>query len=89
MSKTIISTTKRNKLGILCQRVCVCVPLFPPAKGRDTSQDMLEAEIVPKVARMTVSGKKQTMGFDVPRYQPNTHACTRAHTSTDNCGVLY
>uniref|UniRef100_A0A8C3A4R6 HBS1-like protein n=1 Tax=Cyclopterus lumpus TaxID=8103 RepID=A0A8C3A4R6_CYCLU len=24
--------------------------------------------LVPKVARMTVSGKKQTMGFDVPRY---------------------
>uniref|UniRef100_A0A665V6P8 HBS1-like protein n=1 Tax=Echeneis naucrates TaxID=173247 RepID=A0A665V6P8_ECHNA len=27
----------------------------------------LDSEVVPKVARMTVSGKKQTMGFDVPR----------------------
>uniref|UniRef100_A0A7N8XH68 HBS1-like protein n=1 Tax=Mastacembelus armatus TaxID=205130 RepID=A0A7N8XH68_9TELE len=27
---------------------------------------MLDSEVVPKVARMTVSGKKQTMGFDVP-----------------------
>uniref|UniRef100_A0A8D3BRZ0 HBS1-like protein n=1 Tax=Scophthalmus maximus TaxID=52904 RepID=A0A8D3BRZ0_SCOMX len=28
----------------------------------------LDSEVVPKVARMTVSGKKQTMGFAVPRY---------------------
>uniref|UniRef100_A0A665V677 HBS1-like protein n=1 Tax=Echeneis naucrates TaxID=173247 RepID=A0A665V677_ECHNA len=28
---------------------------------------LLDSEVVPKVARMTVSGKKQTMGFDVPR----------------------
>lgn len=26
-----------------------------------------ESDVVPKVARMTVSGRKQTMGFDVPR----------------------
>uniref|UniRef100_A0A8C7DD22 HBS1-like protein n=1 Tax=Oncorhynchus kisutch TaxID=8019 RepID=A0A8C7DD22_ONCKI len=26
----------------------------------------LDSEVLPKVARMTVSGKKQTMGFDVP-----------------------
>uniref|UniRef100_A0A3P8PEF3 HBS1-like protein n=1 Tax=Astatotilapia calliptera TaxID=8154 RepID=A0A3P8PEF3_ASTCA len=31
-------------------------------KGRDASRD----DFLPKVARMTVSGKKQTMGFDVP-----------------------
>lgn len=36
------------------------------AKGRDLSQNKVESEVVPKVARMTVSGKKQTMGFDVP-----------------------
>uniref|UniRef100_A0A7N8Y568 HBS1-like protein n=1 Tax=Mastacembelus armatus TaxID=205130 RepID=A0A7N8Y568_9TELE len=30
------------------------------------SQEKLDSEVVPKVARMTVSGKKQTMGFDVP-----------------------
>ncbi|XP_078145940.1 HBS1-like protein isoform X1 [Centroberyx gerrardi] len=36
------------------------------AKGRDVSQNKLDSEVVPKVARMTVSGKKQTMGFDVP-----------------------
>uniref|UniRef100_A0A8C3A382 HBS1-like protein n=1 Tax=Cyclopterus lumpus TaxID=8103 RepID=A0A8C3A382_CYCLU len=32
------------------------------------SHNKLDSEVVPKVARMTVSGKKQTMGFDVPRY---------------------
>ncbi|XP_070704946.1 HBS1-like protein isoform X1 [Pempheris klunzingeri] len=35
-------------------------------KGRDGSHNKLDSEVVPKVARMTVSGKKQTMGFDVP-----------------------
>ncbi|KAM8831993.1 HBS1-like protein isoform 1-T1 [Spinachia spinachia] len=36
------------------------------AKSRDASDNKLDSEVVPKVARMTVSGKKQTMGFDVP-----------------------
>ncbi|XP_056283966.1 HBS1-like protein isoform X1 [Pseudoliparis swirei] len=36
------------------------------AKSRDASDDKLDSEVVPKVARMTISGKKQTMGFDVP-----------------------
>ncbi|XP_043962053.1 HBS1-like protein isoform X1 [Gambusia affinis] len=36
------------------------------AKSRDAAPDKLDPEVVPKVARMTVSGKKQTMGFDVP-----------------------
>uniref|UniRef100_A0A7N8WS91 HBS1-like translational GTPase n=1 Tax=Mastacembelus armatus TaxID=205130 RepID=A0A7N8WS91_9TELE len=33
---------------------------------QDVSHNKLDSEVVPKVARMTVSGKKQTMGFDVP-----------------------
>uniref|UniRef100_A0A669B3W4 HBS1-like protein n=1 Tax=Oreochromis niloticus TaxID=8128 RepID=A0A669B3W4_ORENI len=39
----------------------------PPqmAKSRDASHNKLDSEVLPKVARMTVSGKKQTMGFDV------------------------
>ncbi|XP_041814233.1 HBS1-like protein isoform X2 [Chelmon rostratus] len=36
------------------------------AKSKDASHNKLDSEVVPKVARMTVSGKKQTMGFDVP-----------------------
>ncbi|XP_042245770.1 HBS1-like protein isoform X1 [Thunnus maccoyii] len=36
------------------------------AKSRDVSHNKLDSEVVPKVARMTVSGKKQKMGFDVP-----------------------
>ncbi|XP_029318767.1 HBS1-like protein isoform X1 [Cottoperca gobio] len=36
------------------------------AKSRDVTHSKLDSEVVPKVARMTVSGKKQTMGFDVP-----------------------
>uniref|UniRef100_A0A7N6BIF1 HBS1-like protein n=1 Tax=Anabas testudineus TaxID=64144 RepID=A0A7N6BIF1_ANATE len=37
-----------------------------PFLNRDALSNKLECEVVPKVARMTVSGKKQTMGFDVP-----------------------
>uniref|UniRef100_A0AAZ3S1E8 HBS1-like protein n=1 Tax=Oncorhynchus tshawytscha TaxID=74940 RepID=A0AAZ3S1E8_ONCTS len=35
-------------------------------KDREAGQCQLDSEVLPKVARMTVSGKKQTMGFDVP-----------------------
>ncbi|XP_039594981.1 HBS1-like protein isoform X2 [Polypterus senegalus] len=43
------------------------------AKGRtrDAPLSKPDTEIVPKVARMTVSGKKQTMGFDVPSSEEN------------------
>uniref|UniRef100_A0A4W6ECU9 HBS1-like protein n=1 Tax=Lates calcarifer TaxID=8187 RepID=A0A4W6ECU9_LATCA len=50
------------------------VPLFSLAKSRDASHNKLDSEVVPKVARMTVSGKKQTMGFDVPRYLTPLHS---------------
>uniref|UniRef100_A0AAQ5XM43 HBS1-like protein n=1 Tax=Amphiprion ocellaris TaxID=80972 RepID=A0AAQ5XM43_AMPOC len=43
----------------------LCLFLFRSAKSRDAG-NKLDSEVVPKVARMTVSGKKQTMGFDVP-----------------------
>ncbi|XP_054346882.2 HBS1-like protein isoform X1 [Pongo pygmaeus] len=35
-------------------------------KPVDSQTSRSESEIVPKVAKMTVSGKKQTMGFEVP-----------------------
>ncbi|XP_031726175.1 HBS1-like protein isoform X1 [Anarrhichthys ocellatus] len=41
------------------------------AKSRDVAHNKLDSEVVPKVARMTVSGKKQTMGFDVPSTAEN------------------
>lgn len=41
------------------------------AKARESSESRVEAEVVPKVARMTVSGKKQTMGFDVRSAEEN------------------
>uniref|UniRef100_A0A673MXC8 HBS1-like protein n=1 Tax=Sinocyclocheilus rhinocerous TaxID=307959 RepID=A0A673MXC8_9TELE len=42
----------------------------PPART-NSQPDRVEAEVVPKVARMTVSGKKQTMGFDVRSVEEN------------------
>ncbi|KYO19043.1 HBS1-like protein isoform X1 [Alligator mississippiensis] len=35
-------------------------------KSRDSQSTRIESEVVPKVAKMTVSGKKQSMGFEVP-----------------------
>uniref|UniRef100_A0A2K6NR73 HBS1 like translational GTPase n=1 Tax=Rhinopithecus roxellana TaxID=61622 RepID=A0A2K6NR73_RHIRO len=39
---------------------------FDQGKPVDSQISRSESEIVPKVAKMTVSGKKQTMGFEVP-----------------------
>uniref|UniRef100_A0A8C4E002 HBS1-like protein n=1 Tax=Dicentrarchus labrax TaxID=13489 RepID=A0A8C4E002_DICLA len=50
------------------------------SKSRDVSHNKLDSEVVPKVARMTVSGKKQTMGFDVP--SPENATATPASETT-------
>lgn len=44
------------------------VPAGKASKGKSVGSrsSQSESEIVPKVAKMTVSGKKQTMGFEVP-----------------------
>uniref|UniRef100_A0A3B4WNH2 HBS1-like translational GTPase n=1 Tax=Seriola lalandi dorsalis TaxID=1841481 RepID=A0A3B4WNH2_SERLL len=59
------------------------------AKSRDASHNKLESEVVPKVARMTVSGKKQTMGFDVPSTAENGSitASVRRGGSPENANV--
>ncbi|KAK3519371.1 hypothetical protein QTP70_026854 [Hemibagrus guttatus] len=41
------------------------------SKPRELPETRLESEVVPKVARMTISGKKQTMGFEVPSSEEN------------------
>uniref|UniRef100_A0A672FL42 HBS1-like protein n=1 Tax=Salarias fasciatus TaxID=181472 RepID=A0A672FL42_SALFA len=46
--------------------------------SRTKSRDQVDSEVVPKVARMTVSGKKQTMGFDVPSTAENGLVATPA-----------
>ncbi|KAM9444603.1 HBS1-like protein isoform 1-T1 [Clarias gariepinus] len=46
-------------------------PPSQKAKPRELPETRLESEVLPKVARMTVSGKKQTMGFDVPSSEEN------------------
>uniref|UniRef100_A0A3B4AYJ5 HBS1-like protein n=1 Tax=Periophthalmus magnuspinnatus TaxID=409849 RepID=A0A3B4AYJ5_9GOBI len=53
---------------------------------RDVSQNKMESEVVPKVARMTVSGKKQTMGFDVPTDENGIGAVGRGG-SPENAAV--
>ncbi|XP_071335157.1 HBS1-like protein isoform X1 [Trachinotus anak] len=60
-------------------------PMADKAKSRDASQNKLDS----KVARMTVSGKKQTMGFDVPSTAENgsTTASVRCGGSPENANV--
>ncbi|XP_061609187.1 HBS1-like protein isoform X3 [Phyllopteryx taeniolatus] len=59
------------------------------AKSRGISQNKLDCEVVPKVARMTVSGKKQTMGFDVPSSGDNSVVAAMAQrgSSPENSTV--
>ncbi|XP_055666936.1 HBS1-like protein isoform X9 [Falco peregrinus] len=47
-------------------------------KARDSQSARMESEIVPKITKMTVSGKKQSMGFEVPCViaEENGHANT-------------
>uniref|UniRef100_A0A7N6BWB1 HBS1-like protein n=1 Tax=Anabas testudineus TaxID=64144 RepID=A0A7N6BWB1_ANATE len=63
--------------------------LSSSAKSRDALSNKLECEVVPKVARMTVSGKKQTMGFDVPSTGENgtTTASVRRGASPENAAT--
>ncbi|XP_037376329.1 HBS1-like protein isoform X1 [Talpa occidentalis] len=60
------------------------------AKGKsiDCQSSQSESEIVPKVAKMTVSGKKQTMGFEVPGVTAEEnghsfHTPNKGHPSED------
>ncbi|XP_072297988.1 HBS1-like protein isoform X3 [Eucyclogobius newberryi] len=57
-----------------------------PAK-REVSQNQMDLEVVPKVARMTVSGKKQTMGFDVPSAEENGIGAVRRGGSPESVAV--
>ncbi|XP_068040637.1 HBS1-like protein isoform X2 [Anomalospiza imberbis] len=53
-------------------------------KTRDSQSARMESEIVPKITKMTVSGKKQSMGFEVPC----AIAEENGHTNTPQKGLL-
>ncbi|NXA35537.1 HBS1L protein, partial [Eudromia elegans] len=44
----------------------VIIGKMTKGKSKDSQSARMESEIVPKVTKMTVSGKKQSMGFEVP-----------------------
>uniref|UniRef100_A0A8B9EZW2 HBS1-like protein n=1 Tax=Amazona collaria TaxID=241587 RepID=A0A8B9EZW2_9PSIT len=59
-------------------------------KTRDSQSARMESEIVPKITKMTVSGKKQSMGFEVPCViaEENGHANTpQKGLSAEDAGV--
>ncbi|KAM6915413.1 HBS1-like protein [Xenentodon cancila] len=64
-------------------------PTAEKGKSRDVSYNKLDSEVVPKVARMTVSGRKQTMGFDVPSTEENGLVSASAHrgSSPENASM--
>uniref|UniRef100_A0A4W6ECU4 HBS1-like protein n=1 Tax=Lates calcarifer TaxID=8187 RepID=A0A4W6ECU4_LATCA len=64
-------------------------PTLQATQARDASHNKLDSEVVPKVARMTVSGKKQTMGFDVPSTGENggVTASVRRGASPENATI--
>nr|XP_015091314.1 HBS1-like protein isoform X2 [Vicugna pacos] len=56
--------------------------------AKDSQSSRSDSEIVPKVAKMTVSGKKQTMGFEVPGVTAEEnghsfHTPQKGHASED------
>ncbi|XP_061097410.1 HBS1-like protein isoform X2 [Conger conger] len=53
-------------------------------KGRDPPVSKLDSEILPKVARMTVSGKKPTLGFDLPSSEENGIVAARKGASPED-----
>uniref|UniRef100_A0A3B1J7K3 HBS1-like protein n=1 Tax=Astyanax mexicanus TaxID=7994 RepID=A0A3B1J7K3_ASTMX len=71
LSSESSSSQKTTAPKTITQPEPTAAPPPQKAKPRDAPENRLEAEVVPKVARMTVSGKKQTMGFDVPSSEEN------------------
>nr|XP_009930283.1 PREDICTED: HBS1-like protein [Opisthocomus hoazin] len=60
-------------------------------KTRDSQSARMESELVPKVTKMTVSGKKQSMGFEVPCViaEENGHPNTpQKGLLTEDAGVV-
>ncbi|XP_043857247.1 HBS1-like protein isoform X2 [Dromiciops gliroides] len=55
-------------------------------KSLDPQSSRSESEIVPKVTKMTVSGKKQTMGFEIPGVtaEENGDSVHTTHKGTSN-----
>ncbi|XP_075001966.1 HBS1-like protein isoform X7 [Calonectris borealis] len=74
-------TTKEVNFTHSCScpnQIGITASILFPGKTRDSQSARMESEIVPKVTKMTVSGKKQSMGFEVPCViaEENGHANT-------------
>ncbi|XP_049757546.1 HBS1-like protein isoform X2 [Elephas maximus indicus] len=68
VQKALAEVLEQDKIQNLKVKNVGAVSSGKIAKGKsvDSQSSRSDSEIVPKVAKMTVSGKKQTMGFEVP-----------------------
>lgn len=68
VQKALAVVLEQDNLPSLKDKTERVVTTGKTAKGKSVSSQSSrsESDIVPKVAKMTVSGKKQTMGFEVP-----------------------
>ncbi|CAH2250286.1 HBS1 isoform X1 [Pelobates cultripes] len=54
----------------------ICIYFLSLGKTRELPSPETQYEIVPKIAKMIISGKKQTMGFDIPSAAPEQNGQT-------------
>uniref|UniRef100_A0A671DXA2 HBS1-like protein n=1 Tax=Rhinolophus ferrumequinum TaxID=59479 RepID=A0A671DXA2_RHIFE len=90
VQKALALVLQQDKMQNLKVKSEGAVSIGKIAKGKsvDARSSRSESEIVPKVAKMTVSGKKQTMGFEVPGVTAEEnghsfHTSQKGHLSED------
>uniref|UniRef100_A0A8D0PG23 HBS1-like protein n=1 Tax=Sus scrofa TaxID=9823 RepID=A0A8D0PG23_PIG len=91
VQKALSVVLEKDKIQNLKVKHEAAIPTGKIAKGKsiDSQSPRSESDVVPKVAKMTVSGKKQTMGFEVPGVTAeenghNFHTPQKGHSSEDN-----
>ncbi|XP_034017842.1 HBS1-like protein isoform X1 [Thalassophryne amazonica] len=84
------ATQESTELPQRVKREAKAATLSGKALNGDVTQNKLESEVAPKLARMTVSGKKQTMGFDIPSTGENGGAAgpVRRGASPENVTAM-
>uniref|UniRef100_A0A8D1A2Q5 HBS1-like protein n=1 Tax=Sus scrofa TaxID=9823 RepID=A0A8D1A2Q5_PIG len=90
VQKALSVVLEKDKIQNLKVKHEAAIPTGKIAKGKsiDSQSPRSESDVVPKVAKMTVSGKKQTMGFEVPGVTAeenghNFHTPQKGHSTSE------